>query len=74
MEYRRSLAASFLFRFLVSVNNSLAADVPAFTSAFPDDAGARLAPPAVAYLPSASPCDERPAPPPPRQQCPKPRA
>jgi len=38
VEFRRSLAASFLFRFLVSVNNSLAADVPDFTSAFPDDA------------------------------------
>lgn len=39
VEYRRSLAASFLFRFVVSSTACLAADVPTFSSAFPDDIG-----------------------------------
>ena len=36
VEFRRSLAASFLFRFFVHVAAKLEADVPGYQSAFPD--------------------------------------
>lgn len=36
VEFRRSLAASFLFRFFVHVATKLEADVPEYQSIFPD--------------------------------------
>jgi hypothetical protein len=36
VEFRRSLAASFLFKGLLYVAQQLEADVPAYTSPFPD--------------------------------------
>lgn len=36
VEFRRSLAASFLFRFFVHVAAKLEADVPGYQSVFPD--------------------------------------